>query len=186
MNRRFEDMERCIHLGRQQDDGSLLELTALLKNDDWRIRFAAAVALGDRADPRSIEPLLDLLRAEDAAPLYSQSGDLSSAPAGAPNAGQLTFPEGTTAATRAAWERRGRLKQSACIALGRIGSADERVLEFLHRYSTDAKEDYAVRAAAAKALGVLRNPLSRPFLVVAAQDEEWCTKTEARKALTAL
>ena len=179
----FELMERCAKLACQQDEPSLRELINLLANPDWMVQFAAAVALGDRRDPRAKEALLRLLRTEDAAPLYTQDKDIGSAPAGSNSAPEPEFPEGTTDATRAAWERRGRLKQAACYALADIGGADPLTLEFLHRYAADAKEDYTVRAAASRALGAFRDPSSRPFLTTAAKDEEMCTKTEAEKAL---
>ncbi len=179
----FELMEQCARLACQQDEPSLRELMDLLADPDWMVQFAAAVALGDRRDPRAKEALLRLLRTEDAAPLYTQDKDIGSAPAGSNSAPEPEFPEGTTAATRAAWERRGRLKQAACFALADIGGADSVTLEFLHRYAADAKEDITVRAAAGRGLGILRDPSSRPFLAVAAQAEEWCTKTEAQKAL---
>lgn len=183
MNRHFEPMERCAQLARQQDDDSLHELFQLLSNPDWMVRFAAAVALGDRADPRAIEPLLALLRTEDAAPLYTQDQDIGGAPAGASTASEAVFPEATSPATRAAWERRGRLKQAACFALAEIGVADPQALEILHRYATDAREDYTARAAAARTLGRWHHPSSRSALAAATNDSEWCTQTEAAKAL---
>ena len=183
MSKQFERMERCAKLACQQDAPSLRELIDLLADPDWMVQLAAAVALGDRRDPRAKDSLLRLLRTEDAAPLYTQDKDIVSSPAGSNSAPAPEFPEGTTAATRSAWERRGRLKQAACFALADIGGADPLTLEFLHRYATDAKEDYSVRAAASRALGTLRDPSSKPFLATAAKDEEWCTKTEAEKAL---
>jgi len=44
-----------------------------LQSPDWRVRYAAAVALGDRRDPQAITGLLAALRLEDVAPLYSQN-----------------------------------------------------------------------------------------------------------------
>lgn len=188
MNPCFEQMERCAQLARAQDAAALDELLALTTHAAWEVRLAATVALGDRADARAVAPLLALLRAEDAAPLFTQDKDYGGIPAGSPFADgtALVFPAGTTVATLAAWERRGRLKQAACLALGQIGPAALEALPFLHRYVTDMKEDYAVRAAAAKALGMLRDPASRPFLETATTGEEWCAKTEAVKALQAL
>jgi len=127
-----------------------------------------------------------LLAAEDAAPLYTQQADLGGAPAGSPDERELAFPPGTTGATRAAWERRGRLKQAVCLALGAIAVTDQRALDALHRHATDQREDYPVRAAAAKALGQLHSPASRAALTLATQDPEWCTATEARQALAGL
>lgn len=157
-----------------------------LQSPDWRVRYAAAVALGDRRDPPAIAGLLAALRLEDAAPLYSQKEELGGTPAGANFAPRITFPPGTTPAIQDAWQRRGRLKQAICLALGQIGQAEPTVLAMLHRYVGNVEEDYTVRAAAAKALGQLRSPLSRPFLEKGAQDEEFCARTEARKALAQL
>jgi len=179
----FERIEQCAELGSARDAASLVALTGRLKDPEWRVRFAAAVALGDRADEAALGPLVETLFAEDAAPLYTQQSDMGGAPAGAPRSGTLAFPAGTTDEVRAAWQRRGRIKQAVAIALGAIGRADSRALEILHRYVTDPKEDYAVRAAACKALGMIRSGESRPWLERAAQDSEWCTSTEARKAL---
>lgn len=183
MSERFEQMEWCARAGRLSDDASLHQLIQYVGDADWHVRYAAAIALGDRRQPAAVEPLYQLLQAEDAAPLYGQQDDLGGAPAGCPVAAGPHFPEGTDADTRAAWQRRGRLKQAACLALGEIGVADPRVLDTLHRYIIGLDNDYMVRAAASKALGQLASPTSRPFLEQTTQDEEWCTRTEAAKAL---
>jgi len=75
------------------------------------------------------------------------------------------------------------VKQAICLALGQIGQAEPAVLAMLHRYVGNMDEDYTVRAAAGQALGQFGSPLSRPFLEKGAQDEEFCARTEARKAL---
>lgn len=181
----YAAMERCAVLAQQQDEASLTELFATLQHPEWRVRYAALVALGDRRDARALAPLLALLQAEDAAPLYTQTGELGGTPAGAPTAPQVQLPPGVDGVTYAAWERRGRLKQAACFALAEIGQADPRVLAALQRYA-QSEQDYQVRAAAARALGMLPAAASRPALEQAAKDEEWCTKTEARKALAKL
>jgi HEAT repeat protein len=179
-------MEDCLRLGSRTDDASLRQLLERLRDSDWRVRFAAAVALGERRASAAVEPLLELLTAEDAAPLYGQKQELGGTPAGCHQAPTPEFPPGTDTATRDAWARRGRLKQAACLALGAIGKATPEVLARLHRYVTDQGEDYPVRAASAKALGLFRQAASRPHLERATADPEWCTMTEARKALAAL
>ncbi len=183
MSERFDKMERCARLAGKSDDSSLHELFDLLADKEWRVRYAAAVALGDRKDRRAVGPLVAALRAEDAAPLFSQKDDIGGCPAGYPFAFELKFPDGMTAETRAAWERRGRVKQVACLALGAIGAADAAAVERLHSYATDQTHDPEVRAAAAKALGLIGDPSSKPVLEKAANDFEWCTKTEAAKGL---
>jgi HEAT repeat protein len=178
VNDSYHGMERCLDLATP-----LAAVIVALDNPDWQVRLAAIVALGDRRDPSSLGSLVALLAHENKEPLYSQQADLGGIPAGSPHGHTPRFPEGTPEATQTAWARRGRLKQAACLALGQIGVADRSALELLHRYAIDQAEDYAVRAAANKALGQLRHPSSRPVLEGAIADPEWCTRTEAVKAL---
>jgi HEAT repeat protein len=178
-------MEECARLAAGTDAASLETLIRRLGDADWQVRFAAAVALGDRRDAAAIPALLRTLREEDAAPVYGQEKDLEGIPAGAPSS-SVDAPGGVARETIRAWERRGRLKQAACLALGsiRVGHAD--VLTVLRRYATSAAEDYAVRAASAKALGQIADTGSVATLEQTARDEEWCTSAEARKALQIL
>ena len=179
MNTPYDGMERCMDAATP-----VATLIATLDNPDWQIRFAAIVALGDRRDRLAVGPLAALLRHENSEPLYSQRDEVGGGiPAGSPQGRTPTFPPGTSEATQAAWARRGRLKQAACLALGAIGLAEPAVLDLLHRYAVDQAEDYAVRAAANKALGLLGHASSRPVLERAVADPEWCTRTEAAKAL---
>lgn len=181
MKTSYDAMEQCMSRSAPVD-----VLLAALQGEDWQARFTAAVALGDRRERAAVGAMIEVLTAEDPAPLYTQQADLGGIPAGSPHGRAPVFPPGTPEATRTAWARRGRIKQAICLALGEIGVADPRALEFLHRYATDQGEDYAVRAAANKALGLLKHPSSRPVLERAVTDPEWCTQTEARKALAAL
>jgi HEAT repeat protein len=185
MDNTYALLESCAVLGQARDAASLVTLRDCLAHPNWRVRYAAAVALGDRRDAAAVPALLAMLAGEDAAPLYTQRGDLASAPAGASMPVQLQVPPGVTEETLEAWRRRGRLKQAACLALGAIGAAALPALPVLQRYAVDQGEDYAVRAAACHALGQLGAPASLPVLHQAAQDGEWCTRTEARKALAA-
>ena len=179
----FAKLERCAEAGRLADDASLTELLALLQDPEWRVRYAAAVALGDRRDARAVAPLVACLAAEDAAPLFTQKTDIGSSPAGYPFDFKAEFPPDLTPETRACWERRGRVKQAASLALGAIGKTAPEILAHLHRYVTDPSHDPEVRAAAAKALGLIGDPTSRPHIEKATQDFEWCTRTEAQTAL---
>lgn len=183
MSERFAILEACQFLAQMSDPVSLAALIAYLHHADWRVRYAAAVALGDRRAAPAAAPLIALLKEEDAAPLYTQPGDLASAPAGAHHAPVVQYPAGVSADTLAAWVRRGRLKQAAITALGQLGDPARPALPILQRYAADPKEDYAVRAAANKALGLLADRSSLPALQRAIHDEEFCTRTEAQKAL---
>ncbi|HUW35217.1 MAG TPA: HEAT repeat domain-containing protein [Planctomycetota bacterium] len=181
----YERMENCIIASRRAGGESLSLLLDALKDDAWEVRYSAAVGLGDLRDAAAIDGLLALLKEEDAAPLFTQPGECFGT-AGSTVAPSPDLPQATAKETLEAWRRRGRVKQAACFALGAIGKADPRVLDVLHRYAVDTAQDYMVRAAACKALGQLASPASKSVLEAAANDEEWCTKTEARKALAAV
>ena len=178
-------MEDCARLAHGTADAARPGWRAGLADPDWRVRYASIGAIEDLADAQAIPALLALLSAEDAEPLYGQRGHTWGIGAGEPR-GRVQLPADLPEATRRAWERRGRLKQAACFALGAIGRADPAVLAALHRYAVDAAEDYLVRAAANHALGCIASPASRAVLKQATRDEEWCTATEARKALRQL
>jgi HEAT repeat protein len=165
---------------------TVAQLCDALADDDWQVRYTAAVALGDRADAGAIDTLLAALMREDAAPLYAQPREFASLPAGGNARPVCDFPAGTTQETLDAWHRRGRVKQAIVTTLGLIGAADPRVLAVLQRYAVDQAEDYAVRAAANKALGLIGDPSALAAVTQATADQEWCTRCEATKALARL
>ncbi len=179
-------MNACAEIAERRDPAGLPALLDALPDPDWRVRYAATIALGDLGDPRAAGPLCALLRAEDREPLFTQPPLEGGGHAGATLVSPIVFPEGTTEATKEAWRRRGRLLQAGCLALGTLGTATTPALELLHDFATDQKRDYMVRAAACKALGQLACAESLPVLDQATRDEEWCTATEARKAVAAV
>lgn len=172
----LEQMESCFMLEREA-------LEAKLGHRDWRIRYTAAVALGDMGAPASVPALVRALEAEDKEPLYSQKTEFGGAHAGSNSPVTLKFPDGVTEEALECWRRRGRLKQALCLALGQMGAAAAPALPSLHRHAVSQDEDYTVRAAACKALGLIGDASSVPALAKASSDPEWCTKTEAAKAL---
>ncbi len=179
----FEKMEFCAANALNQEDAAFSRILALLGDDNWRVRHAAAVSLGDRRDPRAVDALVETLNRENDAPLFNQPKLEGGAHAGSAAVFDVIFPPGTTEETKEVWRRRGRLIQSACLALGNIGTATPDVLALLNDYALDQGRDYAVRAAACKALGQLARPESLAVLEKAAKDEEWCTSREAQKAI---
>ena len=182
MTTTFDKMEFCAAHSCNDDDSSI-KVISFLNDENWRVRYAAAIALGDRKNPDAVEALLKALNKEKDEPLFSQPTLKGGAHAGSNTPFSVIFPEGTTEETKEAWRRRGRLIQAILLALGNIGTASPAVLEMLHFYAADQKCDYSVRAAACKAIGQLASPESLPVLEKAANDEEWCTKCEAKKAL---
>jgi HEAT repeat protein len=181
MNTVFEKMEYCA--ANVPDAAAFTQTAALLEDGNWRVRYAAAIALGDRRDPRAVDALLQVLRRENALPLFTQPKLEGSAHAGSSDPYEVIFPQGTTEATKESWRCRGRVMQAACLALGNIGKATPAVLALLHDFATGQERDYAVRAAACKAMGQIASKESLPVLEKASQDEEWCTSCEARKAV---
>jgi len=178
MSTQIEKMNRCMN-----PEMSLEDVIALLQDADWHVTMVAAVALGDRADAKAVPAFLALLQREDEAPLFSQTEDYSSAPAGATFTKGPQLPANTPHETAMAWERRGRLKQSIIWSLAAIGVSDMALLKKLQGYAVDQKQDYMVRAASCRALGILKDSSSRAALEQATNDAEWCTMTEAKKAL---
>ncbi len=182
----FDKMEYCAANATKKDNASFKKIIPYLSDDNWRVRYAAAIALGDRKDPKAGAPLLQVLDKEDKAPLFSQPALEGGAHAGSNVPFSVIFPKGTTEETKEAWRRRGRVIQAVCLSLGNIGESSPEILERLHRYALDQKCDYAVRAASCKALGQLARKESLPVLEKASGDEEWCTKCEAKKAIEAV
>jgi HEAT repeat protein len=60
------------------------------------------------------------------------------------------------------------------------------LLRHLEKYAVSHQEDHMVRAAASRVLGACGDKGSLAVLALASDDEEWCAKTEARKARAAL
>jgi HEAT repeat protein len=179
-------MDACAAVAERGDASELPELVGALADPDWRVRYAAIVAIGDLRDPRAAEPLLALLRAEACEPLFTQPPLEGGGHAGATLVSPVACPEGTTEETKEAWRRRGRLLQAGCLALANLGTPTAPLLELLHDFATNQTRDYMVRAAACKALGQLACPESLPVLEQATRDEEWCTACEARKAVATI
>ncbi len=177
----FERMEAVMAAGRA---GNCAQLEEALADRDWRIRFTAAVAAGECGDEGLALPLVALIDREDLQPLYSEPRmSAVSSDAASIFGSDLEFDGQVTDEEKAAWQRRGRVKQAAILALGELGIRRPEVLSRLHRDLLDMKQDYMVRAACAKALGELGDRGSLSFLQQACEDDEFCTRTEACKAV---
>ena len=142
MTTKIEKMDMCMN-----PQTPVEEVIAMLEDSDWRVAMAAAVALGDRKEAKAALALWALLQREDQAPIFTQTEDYSRAPAGSPFGKGNSLPPDTSNETAQAWERRGRLKQSAIWALAAIGVGDTALIQKLQRYAVDTTQDYTVRAS---------------------------------------
>lgn len=158
-------------------------------HEDWRIRYAAAIAIARYPDARWLTVLHQMLIIESQRPLYTQpvvnfshgTGDTRMAE----QIGPLTvmFDHPYDESTKDAWRCRGRVRQAVLFAVAVIGHASPELLEMMHAFLADPHEDFAVKAATARALGAIGDPASVPFLHIALAFDEWCTNREAAKAL---
>ncbi len=167
-------------------------IASLAFHTDWRVRYAAAVAIGETRDAKFVDLIKRMLQRENERKLYDQpqarftgsSDDTSMAEQIAPL--EVEFPPGINKEEMEDWRCRGRVKQALLFALYDIGRADDELRELLYRYMDDEDEDYPVRAAAARALARVGSPESIPYLRLAEAYDEWCTATEAKKAIRML
>jgi len=156
---------------------------------DWRIRYAAALAMAQHPDAQWLPLLARMLEIEARRPLYTQpparfsrgTGDTRMAEQIGPI--DVFFDADYDKDTLDAWRCRGRVRQAVLFAIAAIGSADDALLDVLHGYIFDPHEDFTVKAASARALGMIGDPRSIPALREAQVFDEWCTNREATKAL---
>ncbi len=174
----FEWMERVL-----SDRSSLGDAAA---HEDWRVRYAAAVAMGRTGDRSYLQTLAALLEREDGRPLYDQPR--ASFPGSHDDtrmAEQIlavheVFEREAGDFEREAWKCRGRVKQACLFAIGDIGFADESLRRKVEAYLVET--DDVVRMAAARALGRIGDAGSLSALEPLLDVPEFCSRTEARKA----
>jgi len=181
MQRRYTDMEAILV------DPHRIPAAAV--HADWRIRYAAALAMAQHPAPHWIPLIQRMLHIEAERPLYTQpvvrfsrgTGDTRMAEQIGPL--EVWFDAEYPEDTREAWRCRGRVRQAVLFALAAIGTCSDEVRDMLHGFLCDPDEDFAVKAATARALGMIGHPDSVPFLQMAVSYDEWCTSREAQKAL---
>jgi len=174
-------MERCF-LEKEN-----LELFAVHPN--WRVRYAAAVAIGETRDPKWLPALKKILKREEDRSLYSQPPAIFTNTTDdtrmAEHIGPITaeFEHSYEPETLENWRCRGRVKQAVLFAINEIGAEDAELLDMLYQLIQRDSEDHPVKAAAARAIGTIGNQESIPYLEIALLIDEWCIQTEARKAI---
>ena len=154
------------------------DLLRAFNSTNWQIQQAALLAVGDRAEIEAVPKIVELLEKQDQLAIYGANDNWA-------------IDHAPDIETREIWRCRFRVKQAACIALGAIGEKygveklGNQALTKLEAYAVSQDDDCQIRAAACHALGQCQSQHSIPILEQAAQDGEWCTKTEAEKALFA-
>ncbi|WP_425503497.1 HEAT repeat domain-containing protein [Jiangella mangrovi] len=168
-------------------------LAELAGHADWRVRYAAAVGMGETGDPRWLPVLHDLLVAEAGRDLYGQPRVL-----GFPGSYDDTRMAEQLIEVEPVWEHehppevletwkcRGRVRQAAVLAVHAIGRSLPELNGLLRAVLDDPDDDYSVKAAAAKALSVVGDASSVAHLERALELDEWCLHVETTKALSAL
>ena len=157
---------------------------------DWRVRYAVAVAIGETGDEKWLDTLASMLQYEDTRNLYTQPPVIGfeNSYDDTKMAEQLVpikeiFDKDYPEDIREDWRCRGRVKQACILAIRDIGKASDDLLAYLHTILQKPGEDYAVCAATALCLGYVGHMGSIPYLKKALQIDEWCTQTEAQKAI---
>jgi HEAT repeat protein len=162
-------------------------------HEDWRVRYAAAVAMGESGDTRWLPRLHALMQVEAGRPLYSQPAVLEfvgshddTRMAEQIIATEAVFDRAYPESVKEAWRCRGRVRQACLLAVHAIGAATPELLDLIHDLLADPDEDHSVKAAGAKALARVGDRRSIPALQQALEFDEWCLQVEARKTLAAL
>lgn len=162
-------------------------------HEDWRVRYAAAVAIGETKDAKWLDVLWNMLKYEDTRNLYTQPPV-----AGFENSSDDTrmaehlvpikeiFDKDYPEDIREDWRCRGRVKQACIFAIRDIGKASDDLLAYLHAILQRPGEDYAVCAATALCLGYVGHMGSIPYLEKSLKIDEWCVQTESKKAIRRL
>ncbi len=168
-------------------------LAASYLHEDWRVRYACAVAMGESGSPAWLPHLHEMLLAENRRQLYSQPRVLGFVDSydDTRMAEQLIrteaiFDRDYPEDLKEDWRCRGRVRQACLFAVHSIGSAAPATVAEIHRVLADPDEDKTVRAAGAMALARVGDRTSIPLLEQALQIDEWCLNMEARKALAAI
>lgn len=180
----YEMMERLF------DNESELAMNAFHRN--WRVRYAAAVAMGESMSEKWLDTIEEMLSIEQGRNLYSQPrvefinsyDDTRMAEQLVPI--EVVFDQEYPDDLKEDWSCRGRVRQACLFAVCSIGKANDAILKRIYGYLDDSGEDSAVRAAGARALRIVGNADSIPHLEKSLEKDEWCLQMEAKKAIAEL
>jgi hypothetical protein len=158
---------------------------ALLKDDDWQVRMAAALALGIRKDKSARDGLIELFLSEKDELIYENRKELiwfvhKNDEASIERLDNIPFNPQEQPEWFAAWSRRWRLKGHCANALGYIGGED---VEKLLIESVKDGQDFQYYVCVCKALRSCGTALSLPLLYKFLEFNEVCTQKFAQDAI---
>jgi HEAT repeat protein len=188
MLKRIEQLYAAAERG---DEGDVAAVTAALKDDDWQVVQAALMAIRRYLRRDCARPIVEVLERQEQLDLYGQTEDIGVG-AGVPGSKAADRIAGHDREQIDAWMCRWRVKQAACFALGEIGgecgreAVSDDAVQHLSRLAISEDDDYQVKAAACHALGRIGDPAALPALKQMTEYDEFCARTEARKAVAAL
>ena len=174
-------------------------LVACLQQDDWRVREAAAIALGESGDERAIPLLIEALQ-DDAGEVVVQAafglGNFKDERVIAPLIQVLGQWDPSTETAARALSRQGepalqplldalrndddKISASAAEALGYLG--DKRAVDAL----IEALENPEIRPFVVEALGRIGDPRAVPPLEALREDPSWLVRRYVAEALESL
>jgi len=189
----LEKLKRVEDLYARISVGETAALQEALDEGDWTLIQSALMAIRRYPMAEASPVIFAVLAREAKRDLYGQKEDLTgSADAEKSQAGNAEGIKAYAPQTIADWMCRWRVKQAACLALGAIAAQHGRqalsgeVFAELCRLAVSETDDYQVRAAACFALAAAADPAAAPALEKMATNDEFCTRTEAKKALAAI
>ncbi len=167
---------------------------ALKKNaahPDWRVRYAAAVAVGERGDANGLYLLEEIVKGERARPLYSQpSVRFENAPDDTAMAEMIgpiraVFDREYDDFTLQAWQCRGRVLQAAYFAYAKLGKESAFLDEEMFRLLGEDEDD-AVVSAGYVAFAACGGKKTYDKLMQIGESKHYCAALERKKALQIL
>lgn len=156
-------IEACDRLRKLADPASTPKLEPLLKDEDPRVRQAAAFALGDLRDEGAVQPLIDAIDFSVGGGSDRETRTINEANRAIATAlGELRDRRATPAELKLLRSRDHYVKLAAVEALGALG--DPTAVEPLMAIATDDSQEPFIAKKAIVALGHLGDPRAVPAI----------------------
>ncbi len=173
---RSSAVHQLVSLGKRVPQMALPKILSALdpEVDYWTVRFGALEALGEIANPSSINPLLEFLKKDKdpdfRAMVAKQFGEM----------GSIAVSAGPGLIAVLKDQESSEIRENAATALGKIGIKD--AVNPLISVLESEKDEYAKRAMC-WSLGELRNPNATEILIKMLKNKDKDTRANAAEAL---